>query len=1153
MTRSKQRPTESDTERLLQQLLATPVGRRWLLKAGLGLAAAVAAAHLPVSLRSASAAPVATDAAQSASTASGKQADRKTAKRTLHVALGHTLAAGGGISDLQMVANGARQPLVAHTAQSRAALQKQGGIFAKADLSALTHYVQDLPLPADRGMLVSVHGVRAGKHVVLVQMFSAPEATTLAMARAAASSGNGVHTLVGPQERLATLGLSLAQVTAPEEVTQLDSILDVHQTSLAYTMCHPNVATIVDSSVTATKSLLGQTPAVTNLGTYIDQMQADGKDWATLTTVNDRDGSASKLAFKDPTTGTTTTTTFSTMRVNPDGDDNFRSAAQSALRAGVAGVRDSSALGQVVDKPISQYPTGTSFETWTQPQGVTPQPSTYTPPSTALAAVGGGIDINIRNTGMQSGTQTTTNGSFANGQVPLSIYNNYVRCMWAYVQYLGKDGTNLSANPNPSWPDTQYSKALSVVSPVSTMLGVPLWGSNSANVTLTFPPDALSARLLYCGLGADVYGAGWRQYFPDNAYPDCVAPTSEVMFSALWTGIVVIGLDVFSLVTDFPVGAAWASVRKMLEVPADQAFAAVQAVTQNPSLTGAEAAAAQMASGGATYTNLQNNGGDVTNQWTTLLALGTVVPKVLFSPVTDPYWAEVALVILAEQAADKLAESIPFIGEVVSAIELLADVASLAEVAAETIVSPWVIENEVTLTYQATVAVSHDPAASGWPATASSWELTPRLDGAVMPNSTTGDINVGGRVGSDPLSLTVTAPYGSDTIQWGIVIQDPDGHQVGTGVSPTYTNDDPSNPPTQVSFAITEIPAPIGADTVFNRADTLTYSDTAGGFTWSNDSSVTEVAGAATPSSNTAIQQVTGATVATSLGVVGVVWQANDQYFLQGVPIVENSGTVELVPASKGGYVRPPFLLFDAFVDRADPTSSKHVLLEPDNTSDAYLVRSVNLDPESGAVTWDSSAALGTFTLPVSAAALHSSGCIVTVHTDTGRLGILQPAATARPGLAAYRAGQGAQTGLLQSPTAVAITNPGVALILDAGASQLAAFDLNGNPVPYFGTDPNNLQYTQPLATPGMYLDIAVDGASHIYLLYVTGDGSQPADYHVDVYNPNGEPLATNSPGVNIGRLAVDYWRSIYGINFISLMAPGATGAVPSISRFDPS
>ena len=53
----------------------------------------------------------------------------------------------------------------------------------------------------------------------------------------------------------------------------------------------------------------------------------------------------------------------------------------------------------------------------------------------------------------------------------------------------------------------------------------------------------------------------------------------------------------------------------------------------------------------------------------------------------------------------------------------------------------------------------------------------------------------------------------------------------------------------------------------------------------------------------------------------------------------------------------------------------------------------------------------------------------------------------------------------------------------------------------------------------------------------------------------------THSPGVNVARLAVDYWRSIYGVNFTALGALGtsvphvdpALGVLePSISRFDP-
>ena len=115
--------------------MATPVGRRWILKAGLGSAAAIAVAHLPGLSRSAGATPSSTAAH---ARVAGQPA--RTANRTLHFALGPAMAAGG-LSNLVLAANGASMPLVAHTPDSRAALQAQGGVFAAANLAALTHFV----------------------------------------------------------------------------------------------------------------------------------------------------------------------------------------------------------------------------------------------------------------------------------------------------------------------------------------------------------------------------------------------------------------------------------------------------------------------------------------------------------------------------------------------------------------------------------------------------------------------------------------------------------------------------------------------------------------------------------------------------------------------------------------------------------------------------------------------------------------------------------------------------------------------------------------------------------------------------------------------------------------------------------------------------
>src|SRR5262252_9924019 len=158
-----------DSESLLQQLSTTAVGRRWLLKAGLGSAAAIAAATLS---RSANATAWAAGLSQSTTPAAASQSpsansasqQKPTANRTLQFAL--TEATTGGIGNLRLVANGTRTPLVAHTAESRAALQSQGGIFAAADLSRITHYAPSVALPSNRAMLVSVHGTRGNREVL---------------------------------------------------------------------------------------------------------------------------------------------------------------------------------------------------------------------------------------------------------------------------------------------------------------------------------------------------------------------------------------------------------------------------------------------------------------------------------------------------------------------------------------------------------------------------------------------------------------------------------------------------------------------------------------------------------------------------------------------------------------------------------------------------------------------------------------------------------------------------------------------------------------------------------------------------------------------------------------------------------------------------
>jgi hypothetical protein len=1117
-------PVEGSTEAPLRELWDTPVGRRWLLKAGLG-SAAVAGAQLYAGPA------VAAARRQRAATPTGE----------LQFAFGSL----PGVTDLRLVANGTRIPLRRHTPTSRAALRRRGGLWRHADLSVLTHHVFGVQLPEHTALLASVYGRRGSQDVVVSQLWHVPASATIGLATVAHRLKGTAAEAMGVNDRLRRLGIDSPASLSPADLALLDTIGDSDQAAIALISVHPNIATRQPAEAAVTKSLLASTPAVTTLGTTIAQLHQAGQNYATLVTAVDADGQPTQIRIP-VTDKPPLMTTFQTFTLN-DSAPGLSTALTDAVVAGVKGVRDTEALGAVIDQPLDTVPAA-STKTWVQPVGVAPA---ATPVSRALK--GSGIDITVKNTGLNYGTYVTVDGDLANGKLPLKLYNNYVRWVAAYVQYLGAGGKNLSLNPKATGPDTQYSQYLGMMPQVFTLLGVPIWDSNTIEVTLQFPEGAHSARLLLCGLGASTGDGGWRQYFPDGAYPGATAPRDEVLVPAILTGLLTIGLTGFALATDFDASLAWRGIRKevgtALETPnlLSKIFESIIRGTI-VSMTQFEAAALAALFGGAPF-----KAGTV---WRLLENLASLIPKVIFSPSGGAlFFQAIAANLVESEATDKLLESIPIIGQVLAVIAAAGDAVTLAEAIGETIASPWAIENEVSLTYQATVTIARDPRSSTWPVTARSWRLEARIDTALTLDPITGSINDGGKTRSDPLTPHVTAPFGGKQIQWSFVALDGSGQQVGTGVSAMFPNDDPANPAKTVEFAITQLPATITSSTVFKRAATTTYDTKAGGYSWSDQVAVT-----GTVESHDA-QTVAGTAVATLAGVAGVVFKQQGQYYLRGVPLAQNGNTIKLGVAPTEGYARRPFVLLDPFVDKAD--QGNHFLLEPDDRTDGYHVRALSLDPATGALSWDPGRSLGTFLLPVSAAALHSSGRVVAVNTASGRLGWLHPVDTPQPLQATYSAGPGTQVGLLSQPVALAVTNPGVVLVLEAGRSQIAAFDLNGNPVRYFANGaPGKRQFRRKLASSGTPLDLAVDGANQIYVLYFTGDGSAASDYHVDVYEQSGEVLDTHSPGVNIGRLAVDYWRSVYGANYDALTNLGTTTAhvdprlgvaEPSLSRFDPT
>jgi hypothetical protein len=83
------------------------------------------------------------------------------------------------------------------------------------------------------------------------------------------------------------------------------------------------------------------------------------------------------------------------------------------------------------------------------------------------------------------------------------------------------------------------------------------------------------------------------------------------------------------------------------------------------------------------------------------------------------------------------------------------------------------------------------------------------------------------------------------------------------------------------------------------------------------------------------------------------------------------------------------------------------------------------------------------------------------------------------------------------------------------------------------------------------YLSMAAEAKGYIYVLSYTGTGNDIENFLLDIYSPDGSPLARTT-GVNAGDIVVDMWRNLYTLNFESLLGP-AGRTEPSISIWTPS
>jgi hypothetical protein len=158
--------------------------------------------------------------------------------------------------------------------------------------------------------------------------------------------------------------------------------------------------------------------------------------------------------------------------------------------------------------------------------------------------------------------------------------------------------------------------------------------------------------------------------------------------------------------------------------------------------------------------------------------------------------------------------------------------------------------------------------------------------------------------------------------------------------------------------------------------------------------------------------------------------------------------------------------------------------------------------------------------------------------------------------LARTYSGVGTQPGLIMHPVGLAISPDGVILVLEDGPwnNRIQAFDLGGNPVPYFRNQDPPYYLELPATSNNTYLDLAVEFSGYLYVLSTNASNA----HRLDIYHPlqRGTSPISTTLNLNAARIAVDFWRSVYTLNYEVLRLPNGNipdFTEPSVSMWNPT
>ncbi len=1020
-----------------------------------------------------------------------------------------------------------REPLVAHTAESRAAHRLVDPSLASIPDERLTHYLSDVDVPAlalQQGRVSGKHPV-TGAPLLALTFLHVPTASLDKVAARRKATPLADRQPKSLSRASARLRATAASATLPAAPGLHDAPRAV-ATSLVFS--HPSImnldadlgADIIDRiNNLPTSTAPYSATLIQHIGVLLQQngypkvgKDPAGKDsWAYLVPRLDAQG--------QPV-------------VDAEGDTVYSYVMNPSL------VQYVSTLVRQILNSINNDDlfSGSNWQPRDTGPDTTPKPVAAPALTVTAAAVQSTFKVmsSLRVGSRNSGIRFHSIDADDNRNVKLVVSNEFLRSAGCYVQFLDANDAILPV-AEPGSLDASDAKFVTLISPDIQMMGIPFLGAAAPTTDVNFamPANAVTANVFFGGLGM-----GGSNAFNDKAF-----------LGTLCTLILNLGL---------PAACLAAGINEVMH---EGLIDAISSALNDP-------VTFKLIAKGVTEALGEGLGSSIQTASTTLSLqafLGGVGELAL--DIFLQCCPRIATLLAAFTTASAVQDALPVIGLAMWALSTAADVASISETFFEIFACSALEENVITLSMPQTVTIYPDPSNYEFPATATQYQLRVTYDGAKCSFSALCPISAGR---SDPLTIGVGQAMSGGRVVAEVWFFNDSHCLLGYGKSESLVN----LPATasNVPVTIQEYLISLDQSTHYQHDRKLVYQ--AGALAWSRAAAPANTWTSLEPASDGGLNALHGLTVHTSSGMAGYAFAAGGQgislcsknpatsvHSIRNVFLGDNPGNGAKLSAC--GETQPMAIVYSS---STPALGGNNFFLQP--AGNFYQLRSVDLSDGSGDFDMNQATTWGYFSNAMEKLCV-VNGHVVGISRDLHKIEVLQlpqkpmtssDLTSTLVSFSSFKAGFGFEDGLLDTPVALCASGD-LALVLEQGNFRVQAFGVDGSAVKIFQVPDTYGEGGTPVMASTINLasympqggatliDIACEGLGYIYVLWYADDGSSSAQYNLDIFAPNGVWLSRTS-GVAAGALAVDTFRNIYTLNYETVN--GAPVVQPSLSQWLP-